>query len=76
MTTIEFLRRLIRKNEANTRHAQERHDDGALTRLDETRKHLFTALRAVEYITGTHADPYHYELHFHTEFPVSVSTKP
>lgn len=48
MTTIEFLRRLIRKNEANTRHAQERHDDGALTRLDETRQHLFVALRAVE----------------------------
>lgn len=49
MTTIEFIRRLIRTNETNTRHAQERHDDGALTRLDETRKHLFTALRAVEF---------------------------
>ena len=48
MTTIEFLRRLIRTNETNTRHAQERHDDGALTRLDETRRHLFAALRAVE----------------------------
>lgn len=48
MTTIEFLRRLIRKNEANTHHAQERQDDEALTRLDETRKHLFAALRAVE----------------------------
>lgn len=30
----------------------------------------------VEDITGTHADPYHYELHFHTEFPVSVDVKP
>lgn len=49
MTTIEFLRRLIRKNEANTRHAQERRDDEALTRLDETRQHLFAALRAVEF---------------------------
>ena len=49
MTTIEFLRRLIRKNEANTRHAQERRDDEALTRLDETRMHLFAALRAVEF---------------------------
>ena len=48
MTTIEFLRRLIRTNENNTRHAQERHDDGALTRLDETRQHLFAALQAVE----------------------------
>lgn len=40
MTTIEFLRRLIRKNETNIRHAQERRDNEALTRLDETRKHL------------------------------------
>lgn len=45
MTTIEFLRRLIRTNENNTLHAQERHDDGALVRLDETRQHLFAALR-------------------------------
>ena len=30
----------------------------------------------VEDITGTHADPYHYELHFHTEFPVTVDVKP
>lgn len=49
MTTIEFLRRLIRTNETNTRHAQERRDDEALTRLDETRQHLFAALRAVEF---------------------------
>lgn len=49
MTTIEFLRRLIAKNDTNTRHAQERRDDEALTRLDETRKHLCTALRAVHF---------------------------
>ena len=30
----------------------------------------------VEDITGTHADPYHYELHLHTEFPVTVDVKP
>ena len=48
MTTIEFLRRLIRTNETNIRHAQERHDDGALTRLDETRQHLCAELRAME----------------------------
>lgn len=33
-------------------------------------------LYVVEDITGTHTDPYHYELHFHTEFPVTVTTKP
>ena len=27
-------------------------------------------------ITGTHADPYHYVIEFHTEFPVSVDVKP
>lgn len=30
----------------------------------------------VEDITGTHTDPYHYKLYFHTEFPYSVETKP
>ena len=30
----------------------------------------------VEDITGTHTDPYHYKLYFHTEFPVSVDVKP
>lgn len=30
----------------------------------------------VEDITGTHSDPYHYKLYFHTEFPVNVETKP
>ena len=29
-----------------------------------------------EDITGTHTDPYHYKMYFHTEFPVSVETKP
>jgi len=33
-------------------------------------------LYVVEDITGTHADPYHYVLNFHTEFPVSVSPRP
>lgn len=33
-------------------------------------------LYVVEDITGTHTDPYHYVLHFHTEFPVTVTTKP
>ena len=31
---------------------------------------------AVEDITGTHTDPYHYQLYFHTEFPVTVGVKP
>ena len=30
----------------------------------------------VEDITGTHTDPYHYKLYFHTEFPYSVELKP
>ena len=33
-------------------------------------------LDVVEDITGTHADPYHYLIEFHTEFPVSVDVKP
>lgn len=33
-------------------------------------------LYVVEDITGTHADPYHYELHFGTSFPVEVVTHP
>lgn len=37
------------RTKTSTRHAQERRDDEALARLDETRKHLFTALRAVEF---------------------------
>lgn len=30
----------------------------------------------VEDITGTHTDPYHYQMYFHTEFPITVDTKP
>lgn len=33
-------------------------------------------LYVAEDITGTHTDPYHYELHFHTEFPITVTAKP
>ena len=33
-------------------------------------------LYVVEDITGTHTDPYHYKLYFHTESPVTVDTKP
>lgn len=33
-------------------------------------------LYVVEDITGTHTDPYHYQLVFHTEFPVTVEAKP
>ena len=33
-------------------------------------------LYVVEDITGTHTDPYHYKMYFHTEFPVTVETKP
>ncbi len=30
----------------------------------------------IEDITGTHTEPYHYKMYFHTEFPISVETKP
>lgn len=33
-------------------------------------------LYVVEDITGTHTDPYHYQMYFHTEFPISVGVKP
>ena len=33
-------------------------------------------LYVVEDITGTHTDPYHYKLYFHTEFPVDIDQKP
>lgn len=33
-------------------------------------------LYVVEDITGTHTDPYHYQMYFHTEFPVTVDMKP
>lgn len=32
-------------------------------------------LYVVEDITGTHADPYHYIIEFHTEFPFDVDIK-
>lgn len=33
-------------------------------------------LYVVEDITGTHTDPYHYKMYFHTELPIDVETKP
>ena len=33
-------------------------------------------LYVVEDITGSHTDPYHYQMYFHTEFPITVDTKP
>ena len=33
-------------------------------------------LYVVEDITGTHTDPYHYKMYFHTELPIDVDTKP
>lgn len=30
----------------------------------------------VEDITGTHTDPYHYKLYFHTEVPVDIENRP
>ena len=30
----------------------------------------------VEDITGTHTDPYHYKMYFHTEFPIDIDVKP
>ena len=30
----------------------------------------------VEDITGTHTDPYHYKIYFHTEIPADVELKP
>lgn len=33
-------------------------------------------LYVVEDISGTHADPYHYELYFHTQIPVDVEPRP
>lgn len=29
----------------------------------------------VEDITGIHADPYHYVIEFHTEFPIDIDIK-
>ena len=36
----------------------------------------YYTLYVVEDITGTHTDPYHYKMYFHTDFPVDVETKP
>lgn len=33
-------------------------------------------LYVVEDISGTHTDPYHYKMYFHTEFPADVEVKP
>lgn len=33
-------------------------------------------LYVVEDISGTHTDPYHYKMYFHTEIPVDIETKP
>lgn len=33
-------------------------------------------LYVIEDITGTHADPYHYVLYFHTEWPFDIELKP
>jgi hypothetical protein len=30
----------------------------------------------VEDITGTHTDPYHYKIYFHTEQPIDIETRP
>ena len=33
-------------------------------------------LYVIEDISGTHTDPYHYKIYFHTEFPLDIETKP
>lgn len=33
-------------------------------------------LYVVEDVTGTHTDPYHYKMYFHTEFPFDVEVRP
>lgn len=33
-------------------------------------------LYVVEDISGTHTDPYHYKMYFHTEIPVDIEVKP
>ena len=33
-------------------------------------------LYVVEDITGTHIDPYHYKMYFHTELPIDAEIKP
>ena len=50
------------------------------TRPNEYKKNYiylnYYTLYVVEDITGTHTDPYHYKMYFHTEFPIDVETKP
>lgn len=33
-------------------------------------------LYVVEDITGTHTDPYHYKMYFHTNIPIDIETRP
>lgn len=33
-------------------------------------------LYVVEDITGTHTDPYHYKMYFHTTIPIDIETRP
>lgn len=33
-------------------------------------------LYVVEDITGTHSDPYHYKMYFHTQIPIDIDVKP
>ena len=33
-------------------------------------------LYVIEDVTGTHTDPYHYKMYFHTEFPFDVEARP
>ena len=33
-------------------------------------------LYVVEDITGTHSDPYHYKMYFHTQIPIDIEVKP
>ena len=60
-------------------------DNGELTCTVKTGKNTYkknyvylngNTMYVVEDITGTHTDPYHYKMYFHTEQPISVETKP
>lgn len=47
---------------------------------DEYRKNYIYlnsyTLYVVEDITGTHSDPYHYKMYFHTQVPIDIDIKP
>lgn len=47
---------------------------------DEYRKNYIYlnsyTLYVVEDITGTHSDPYHYKMYFHTQIPIDIDIKP